>query len=191
MAAAEPDSSKEWARPKRALELEVGYRLTGDGEVGNATSFQLQPMLFWNRRILLGTRFGIDPIIGDAAFDSFELDLYLGYQHFLSKTTVPYMRAIVGAAGGNEYDDEDTEEKESVVNFGAEVGVKLYTSRSFYAVVAAGSTRTAPIYGSLGFGFGVRMGAGGGDAHKAAIFVPIVVGLAAALVPWGIDKALR
>lgn len=183
------DSSEAWARPKRALELEVSYRLTDSGEVGNVTSFQLQPMLFWHRRIFLGTRFGIDPIVGEDAFDSYELDLYIGYQHYLGKSAVPYLRAIIGATSGPEPEGE--EESESVVNYGAELGVKLYANRSFYAVLAAGSTRSAPIYGLAGIGLGLRTGTGGGNSLKAAIFIPIVVGLAAALVPWGIDRALR
>lgn len=188
-AEAPAESAKAWARPKRALELEVSYRLTDEGEVGNATSFQLQPMLFWNRRIFLGTRFGIDPIVGDDAFDSYELDLYVGYQHYLGNSTVPFLRAFIGAASGPEPEGE--EESESVVNYGAELGVKLYANRSFYAVLTAGSTRAAPIYGLAGIGLGLRMGTGGGNSLKAAIFIPIVVGLAAALVPWGVDRALR
>lgn len=181
--------TKSASADKAALELEVGYRLTDEGEVGNATSFQLQPMLFWDRRILAGTRFGLDPIVGDDAFDAYELDFYLGYQHFVGKSTVPYFRAIIGAASSPAAEGET--DRESVLNYGGEIGVKLYASRSFYAVLAGGSTRSAPIYGSAGFGFGFRMGSGGGDSFKAAIFIPIVVGLAAALVPWGIDRALR
>ena len=174
---------KRYADDKRAIELEIAYAITDAGDLASVTSFQLQPsFLFW-RRLTLGTRLTVIPVTGDDAFAGWGFDFYLGYQHYLSKTTVPYLRALIGVS--KVVDDDEQE-----VNFGGEVGVKLYRGRSFYALVAAGSSQRTPVYGLAGVGFGLEFGAGGGDL-RAALFVPVIVGLAAALIPWGIDRAVN
>ena len=142
------------------IELEIGYRYSTGSGFGSVTSFHFQPSVFFWRRMVLGARFAMDPVVGDEALESFELDLYLGYQHFVTAQTVPYVRALIGASKNGETDTDDT-------NYGGEVGVKLYRSKRLYFTAAAGATRSVDAYATLGIGLGLTPGHGGGDLGKA------------------------
>jgi hypothetical protein len=182
-----PAERPEWkvkADGQAPMELEIGYRFSSSAGFGSVTSFHFQPSLFFWRRMVLGARFAMDPVVGDDALDSFEFDFYAGYQHFLTDRTVPYIRALIGAT-------QNTETETDATNYGGEVGVKLYRSKRFYFTAAAGASRSVDAYATIGIGMGLTPGHGGGNLGKGAIFIPILVGVVAAMIPYAIDRSIN
>jgi hypothetical protein len=105
------------------------------GETTYALAYSFQPMAFFARRMTLGLH-----AAGNAR-GSNELNLAVGYQHFLTPEVVPYGTLLLGGAF-----------QQSAFNVGAEVGVKWCLGPIGHLNIGGGLSVGSPLHASIGIG---------------------------------------
>ncbi len=122
---------------KPFAEMVVAYRLSASGALGTVVTANVQPMVFFSRRLSLGLHAatGAGPV---------ELNGFIGYQHFLTSFAVTYARLLVGSVADS---------PESRLNLGGELGLKLCWGPIGHLDFALGSSAGSPLHVSVGVGF--------------------------------------
>lgn len=123
---------------KPATEVAVSFR-SGISGYSTELTLNVQPMLFLSRRLSLGAQ------VAFASSGAEESNGFIGYQHFATEWVVPYARLLAGG-----YHPE--RESPWRLNAGGEVGVKLCAGPIGHLQFAVGSSRSTPIYASVGLG---------------------------------------
>jgi hypothetical protein len=127
-----------WEAPaidKPDREFIVSWRpaLNG-GEPTYSLAYQFQPMEFWARRMTLGIL-----LAGNDRYR--EINVAVGYQHFLTPEIVPYGTLLVGSAF-----------QKSAFNIGAEAGVKWCLGPIGHLNFGVGASVGGPPHATLGLG---------------------------------------
>jgi hypothetical protein len=105
------------------------------GETTYALAYSFQPMAFWARRMTLGLHFAGN------ALGANELNLAVGYQHFLTPEVVPYGTVLLGAAL-----------QRNTANVGVEAGVKWCLGPYGHLNIGGGLSAGSPLHASIGIG---------------------------------------
>jgi hypothetical protein len=122
---------------KPAVEYIGHFRVDSRGGFGSAVTLNVQPMLFFSRRLDVGFH-------GAFGAGMTELNGFVGYQHFASTWLVPYARVMLGGLPGTP--------PGQALNYGADVGLKLCLGPIGHLEFSAGSSRGSPLHASVGLG---------------------------------------
>jgi tetratricopeptide (TPR) repeat protein len=125
------------ALDKPFAELVVAYRASSPGALGTAMTVNVQPMVFFSRRLSLG----LHAVTGAGPA---ELNGFIGYQHFLTSVAVTYARLLVGSV---------SDSPGGRLNLGGEMGLKLCWGPIGHLDFAVGSSAGSPLHVSVGVGF--------------------------------------
>ncbi|WP_407736792.1 tetratricopeptide repeat protein [Hyalangium sp.] len=127
-----------WEEPaidKPDREFTMWWRPSPTGENTYAIAYTFQPMVFWARRLDLGLHF-----VG-GFHRANELNLAVGYQHFLTPEIVPYATLLFGGAFQNHSG-----------NVGGELGVKWCLGPYGHLNLGGGISVGSPLHASIGIG---------------------------------------
>lgn len=135
---AERAQQLRWEEPaidKPDREFTTWWRPSPTGQPSYAFAYTFQPMVFFARRLDLGLHFAGD------FHNATELNLAVGYQHFLTPEIVPYATLLVGGAF----------QKHSG-NVGGEFGVKWCLGPYGHLNLGGGISVGSPLHASIGIG---------------------------------------
>lgn len=127
-----------WEEPaidKPDREFTMWWRPSPTGAPAYAMAYTFQPMVFWARRMDLGLHF-----VGQGKKAN-ELNLAVGYQHFLTPEIVPYATLLVGGAF-----------QRHTGNVGSEFGVKWCLGPYGHLNLGGGISVGSPLHASIGIG---------------------------------------
>lgn len=126
-------------------------------------NLDLQPEAWMQRRVHLGTEFGL-MFYGDTEMTIADFNLVLGYQHYHHEKWAPVIR-VCGGASYNRYFGWRP-------NYGLDGGMKLVVAPEFHLEALVGTSANAPLRLSVGMGTNAKY------AGYAALLV-LLLGLAA------------
>lgn len=132
-----------------AVESTAWYQsaVAAGGSLGHGFRFNVdfQPKSFSQRRVHLGTELGLalferDDVLGSGVF---EVNLVLGYQHYVFERWAPLVRGTGGFA---------VSDGQLMPSVGGDVGAKVYLAREFHLEAMVGSSNLTPVRASIGMG---------------------------------------